>query len=163
MLSVIAYLVYLRWKVKVLAVADDKRMWTTGDYAVLLRNLKDGLDADKPESERITADALRELVFADLAELGFAREKIVQVEVGRACADELKLIKKLEKANIQRHELAARKLYRETKKGAKIEKKEAKRRASVSSGQLATNTRSGPASAMSANALRGGNERNEAK
>ena len=71
-LSVIAYLVYLRWKVKVLAVADDKRMWTTGDYAVLLRNLKDGLDADKPESERITADALRELVFADLAELGWA-------------------------------------------------------------------------------------------
>ena len=125
-IGVIAFLVYLRWLVKKVAVADDKSMWTTGDYAVLLRNLKHGLDEEQPLAERMTADVLREQLALDLAELGFTADKVVQIETGRKCADELALIKKLEKVNIDRHELAARKLYRAQKRQGLMRRKTVK-------------------------------------
>ena len=42
-------------------------MWTTGDYAVLLRGLRDGLDRSLPREERLTGAELRLRLYDDLA------------------------------------------------------------------------------------------------
>ena len=72
-------------------------------------DLRHGLDTSLPEEERMTADALTRLVREDLEELGFPRECIHQIEVGRMCRKEIRFMKRLERANVQRQELAARK------------------------------------------------------
>ena len=118
-LLVLLFLVYLRWRVRQIAIKEDKSMWTTGDYAVLLRGLKNGLDRSVPPSERMTAPELRLRLFDDLARLGFPQSSIKQIEVGRKCGKELRLMKQLERANIQRHELAARSELREAKRRGK--------------------------------------------
>ena len=105
------YLVYMKRVVRVAAIFEDKSMVTTGDYSVLLRGLKDGLGA--PSDERVTADELKALVYADLKQLGFKRDRIAQVEVGRTCGEEIKLLQRLEKLNIEKHELAAREVLRQ--------------------------------------------------
>jgi hypothetical protein len=112
----LSFLIYLRWRVRHVAIEEDKSMWTTGDYAVCLRNLTDGLDESQSESLRMTADKLRDLVFEDLDAMGFPRSCIKQVEVGRKCAREMKFMGQLEKANIRRHELEARKQYAQERK-----------------------------------------------
>ena len=105
-LCVIGFLIYLRWRVRRIAIEEDKSMWTAGDYSVLLRGLRHGLD---PTAEsRMSAAELRNLLFQDLAELGFQRDQIKQIEVGRKCKREINAMLRLEKANILRHELAAR-------------------------------------------------------
>ena len=57
----------------------------------------------------MTANTLTRLVREDLEELGFPRECIHQIEVGRMCRKEVRFMKRLERANVQRQELLARK------------------------------------------------------
>lgn len=107
-LVILGYLVYLRYHCRTVAIKEDRSMWTTGDYAVLVRGLANGLDDAVPADERLTAGAITTKIFADLKKLGFGRGQIKQIEVGRKCRKEVKLMHKLERANIERHEIAAR-------------------------------------------------------
>ena len=107
----LAYLVYMKRVVRTAAIFEDTSSVTTGDYSVLLRGLKDGMGP--PSDERITADELKAFVYADLKAMGFKRDRIAQVEVGRNCGEEIKLLQRLEKLNIEKHELAARDLLRQ--------------------------------------------------
>lgn len=86
-------------------------MWTASDYTVLLRGLRHGLDASAPSHERVTAAQLTRMISNDLQDAGFKKGSIHAIEVGRRCRQEVKLMRELEKANIKRHELAARKQY----------------------------------------------------
>ena len=112
----VGMLIYLRWRVRRVAAEHDHSMWTTADYAVLLRGLRHGLDETAPDDERMTADDLRVALFRDLVDMGFPVSCIKQIEPGRKCAREIALMKKLEQANIRRHELAARRAYAEHEK-----------------------------------------------
>ena len=105
------------------AIAEDKSMWTTADYAVLIRGLRDGLDESVGPQKRVTATQLTKMISQDLEEAGFPPDTIQAIEVGRRCRQELKLMRKLESAYIRRHELAARRLvYKQNKaKGESIE------------------------------------------
>lgn len=115
-LMIICYLVYLRWRTRMAAMDEDRASLTTGDFAVELRGLAHGLDEGAPEAERMTAPKLRVAIIDDLAELGFPLDRVHQVELGRRCRRELKLMKKLELANITRHEVAARELKRKQRR-----------------------------------------------
>ena len=108
---VLLYLVYLKWIVRRTALEEDKSMVTTADYAVLLRGVADGMDV--AAERRLTAKQLEDDLYADMAEIGFERDRIAQIEVGRICGKEINLLQRLEKLNIQKHELAARGVLRD--------------------------------------------------
>ena len=95
----------LRQRARLLAIRDDRARWTTGDYAVLLRGLCDGLDPNAPH--RVEANELHAALSADLADLGYGPSSIVQIEMGRRCRAEFKLLKRLELLNVKMHELVA--------------------------------------------------------
>ena len=78
-LTLLGYLVYLRWLVRKTAAESDRAMLTTGDFSVLLRELNDGMDPSAPV--RLTPDELQQNLYDDLAELGFGRDRIAQLEV----------------------------------------------------------------------------------
>ena len=141
-----AYLGYWRYQVRAQALYSDRASVTTGDFAVLLRELSDGLGESASESAtrsaaesaaesapksaaestaksaaesaaksaggRLTPEALEAALYADLEEMGFGRERIAQLEVGRVCREEIGLLQRLEKLNISKHELAARRVLR---------------------------------------------------
>ena len=165
-LVVIVAIVMLRSRAVSLAMHDDAARWTAADYAVLLRGLRDGLDAKadsraakmaasllhsrlirgrasasaktdakaadakageadakagaKPgeasapassasggfpgdaqrthtrESSRLEARELHACLKHDLNALGFGGKQIVQIEVGRKCRAEIKVLKRLD-------------------------------------------------------------------
>lgn len=111
-LAVLGGIYFLRYQARAEALADDHARWTTGDYAVMLRNLDDGLDESQPEGERRDADSLRSALEADLEHLGLGGAKVKQIEVGRKCRREIRLLRRLDLLNTRYHELAARCCHR---------------------------------------------------
>ena len=127
-LLILGGITLLRARARVLAMRDDRAVWSTADYSVLVRGLTDGLaataatrggggDGDAAHEKgaagadvapRMEADALLAALMEDLAALGFGEEDVVQVEVGRRCRAEIRVLKKLEALNVQMHELAAK-------------------------------------------------------
>jgi hypothetical protein len=120
----LASLLFLRYQARQAADDDDRQRWTTGDYSVLLRGLDDGLDDDQPEASRRQAFQLREALMEDLAALGFESGKIVQVEVGRRCREEVKCLKRLDVLHMRVHEVCARVVHRLEVENAELAAKE---------------------------------------
>ena len=82
------------WMAGTVAIAEDKSMWTTADYAVLIRGLRHGLDASIGPQERVTATQLTKMISKDLEDAGYPLDTIHAIEVGRRCRQEVKLMRK---------------------------------------------------------------------
>lgn len=75
-LLIIGALILLRSHAVALAMRDDKARWTAGDYAVLLRGLRDGLEVPDV-GERLEARDLHSALKHDLEAMGFGGEQVL--------------------------------------------------------------------------------------
>jgi hypothetical protein len=107
----LGFLVRLRHVQRTAADRLDRERWTAADYTVLVRGLDHGegvLADDSPSGEL----GVESKVYADLKDLGFGPERIVQVEVGRNCREEIRDIERFARLRIREQEILGRKQAR---------------------------------------------------
>ena len=125
------FLMRLRRNQRYAAGQLDKALWSAADYSVMLTGVDKGVHADdQPDG----AVGLESRVRADLAAMGFASDRIVQVEVARECLSEVRAIRKLGQIKTREQELRSKIKKREAsgrdpgeKVRAEVEKIEAEK------------------------------------
>ena len=101
-----AFLLRLRHNQRMSARKLDRELWSAADYAVMITGLDRGVAADDASEGK--GDGLESRVYADLARLGYDKERIVQVEVGRECREEVDTITALGQIKVREQELLSK-------------------------------------------------------
>ena len=100
------FLLRLRHNQRMSARKLDRELWSAADYAVMITGLDQGVAADDTSEGK--GDGLESRVYADLARLGYDKERIVQVEVGRECREEVDTITALGQIEVREQELLSK-------------------------------------------------------
>ena len=100
------FLLRLRHNQRMSARKLDRELWSAADYAVMITGLDQGVAADDTSEGK--GDGLESRVYADLARLGYDKERIVQVEVGRECREEVDTITALGQIKVREQELLSK-------------------------------------------------------
>ena len=114
------FLLHLRRVQRHATVAFDRERWTTSDYAACISGL-DRLD-DNPNSGVLADDdaetgaaGQESHLWADLEEMGIPRSRVVQIEVGRVCRQEVRDISAFGRLKIREEEIESTRRKRERK------------------------------------------------
>ena len=105
----VLYLVRLRRLQFVAARETDKAIWSAADYSVMISELIKGGLRDTHGGVK----GVEERLLMDLKNLGFTEDQIDHVELGIECADEMVIIRKVQRLETLREEIVARSLKRQ--------------------------------------------------
>jgi hypothetical protein len=105
-----AFLLRIRRMQRQAARQLDRQRWTASDYTVLVKGLDRNVFADdQPDANGVRTElGLETRVYQDLARAGFPRDRIVQVEVGRECKEEMSDVRAYYNLKVEEQEVHTR-------------------------------------------------------
>ena len=107
------FLLLVKRDAREIAHTDRRKTWKASDYAVMIVGLEQGVPADDQEGEL----GLESRLYEDLASIGFRRDEIDHIEVGRVCMRMQRLQRRLAELCTEEHEIdAMRKLHADSRK-----------------------------------------------